>query len=90
MTMADEGPQRSFPIVDQTVIANALARLSEPPHVHRWEILGVWRPPQPAHPRMQANAITIVLLRCRVCNWPETSELSGVWSEERVREGYRP
>jgi hypothetical protein len=88
--MAEEGSQPRFPIVDQTVIANALARLTEPPHVHRWEILGIQRPARRApHPRIPDSNTTIVLLRCRTCNWPETSELDGMWTEEQVREGYR-
>lgn len=80
-----------FPILDQTVLANALRRMSEVPHVHMWEILGVWSPAQPnapVHPRVaasRASSITVVLLRCRTCNWPETSELDGIWTEEQIR-----
>jgi hypothetical protein len=78
--------ERRFPIVDSTVIANALRRLTEPPHVHIWDILGVSPvPARPIHPRIQAPNTTIVLLRCRTCNWPETSELDGVWTEEQIR-----
>jgi hypothetical protein len=63
----------------------ALQKLTELPHVHKWDILGVWRPTRPAHPRMPNSNTTTVLLRCRVCNWPETSELNGMWTEDQIR-----
>lgn len=66
--------------------------LSDKYHVHRWDILGV-KPEASAaiHPRMNFRPFTVVLVRCRECGWPETTELDGLWTEAqitaKIREG---
>lgn len=65
-------------------------------HFHRWEIMGIWRPDvtrpsgRPVHPRMAEVAeaerpITIALLKCRECDWPETVVLDGAWTLAQVK-----
>jgi hypothetical protein len=58
-------------------------------HVHMWEILDVWRPATEAyHPRIPQSQVTIVLIKCRTCELPQTVELQGVWSLGQVLKGY--
>lgn len=54
-------------------------------HVHNWDILGV-KPetPRNIHPRDTRGAYTIVLVRCKECNWPETTELDGLWTKDQI------
>jgi hypothetical protein len=75
-------------IAEYAVIA--FQRIARNAHVHVWDIIEVWQPPRPPHPRMMADRITIVLVRCRTCDLPETVELSGNWTlEEITRKGER-
>lgn len=56
------------------------------PHVHRWDILGIWTPPgRPVHPRDTSTAYTVVLIKCRECDLPDTTSLDGTWTEEQIR-----
>lgn len=60
------------------------------PHLHVWDILGVRNPPAPrvpVHPRMTdyPTHITIVLIRCQECNFPQTIELDGLWTESQIK-----
>jgi hypothetical protein len=57
---------------------------AQPEHVHMWEILERWSPAEPAHPRLRAERVTYVLVRCKTCDLPQTVELSGVWTLEQL------
>lgn len=67
-------------------IAGAFREINDIPHVHRWTIIGVWRPQyQPVHPRVAEAVSTVALIRCQVCGLPETVMLKGIWSEDQLR-----
>ena len=69
------------------ILAQIIWRLTEEAHQHRWDILGVYIPPatRPIHPRLLGTeTITLVLLRCQECNWLQTIELDGHWTEEQI------
>jgi hypothetical protein len=54
-------------------------------HVHVWTILDVWRPATEAyHPRLIQSNITVVLVKCKTCELPQTIELQGVWTLEQI------
>jgi hypothetical protein len=53
-------------------------------HVHIWDILDVWSPPEVHHPRLGTERVTHVLIRCKTCNLPQTIELDGVWTLEQL------
>jgi hypothetical protein len=53
-------------------------------HVHTWDILERWSPPDAPHPRLRAERVTYVLIRCKTCNLPQTIELMGVWTLEQL------
>lgn len=72
------------PVVLAHVIAEAIRELTENQHVHRWDILDVWKRPGPAHPRVMTPE-TIVLIRCQECNIPETTSLDGSWNLDQLR-----
>ena len=58
------------------------------PHLHVWDILGVWNsiePARPAHPRNPPDRTTQVLIRCQECNFPQTVELEGIWTEAQLK-----
>jgi hypothetical protein len=56
----------------------------EPVHVHIWEILDRWSPPDAPHPRLRMERVTHVLIRCKTCNLPQTIELMGIWTLEQL------
>jgi hypothetical protein len=69
-------------------IEQELQEAAQEAHVHQWAIMGVWNPPirTPIHPRLAVDMpYTVVLLKCRECEWPETTQLEGVWTEDQVR-----
>lgn len=49
-------------------------------HVHQWEILDTWEPVFQSHPQLRTPTFTVVLVRCRVCEIPQTIELKGKWT----------
>jgi len=54
-------------------------------HIHRWEILDIWFPIEyPPHPRIKQEKQTVILIRCRTCELPQTVELQGTWTMEQV------
>ena len=53
-------------------------------HYHVWDILGIYKPPGPVHPRA-IRQTTIVLLRCSGCNLPDTIDLDGQWTIDQIR-----
>jgi hypothetical protein len=54
-------------------------------HVHTWDILDVWRQSERQyHPQIQPRPITVVLVKCKTCELPQTIELQGVWSLEQL------
>jgi hypothetical protein len=58
---------------------------SKPEHVHVWNILDVWQPStQGYHPRIAPTDMTVVLIRCRTCELPQTIELRGIWTLEQI------
>jgi len=61
--------------------------IAENSHIHRWDIIGVWKPNRPVHPRIQDGVITVVLVKCSECGLPQTVNLGGDWSEEQVKAG---
>ena len=72
------------------VFRQALAAIAQDAHVHVWDILDIKRTSpagRPAHPRMPMATETIVLIRCRGCNLPESVSLDGDWTEEQIRKG---
>jgi len=79
-------PPADSPVVFAHVIAEAIRDLMEN-HIHRYDILDVYKPPAPAriHPLMPAPVpVTIVLLRCQECVMPDTISLQGEWTLEQV------
>jgi hypothetical protein len=56
-----------------------------PAHVHIWDILDVQIPDKTLyHPRLNQTAITVVLIRCKECDLPQTIELQGTWTLEQI------
>jgi hypothetical protein len=56
-----------------------------PAHVHVWDILEAQnQAPQMLHPRLANSPITLVLVRCKECNLPQTVELPGTWTLEQI------
>jgi len=56
-----------------------------PSHVHKWNVLDVWHPtPGLVHPRIKQEYQTFVLIRCDVCQIPQTIELKGTWTMEQI------
>ena len=53
-------------------------------HVHKWETLDIWHPVFSNHPQLRTPAVTIVLVRCRVCEIPQTIELKGTWTLQQI------
>jgi hypothetical protein len=54
-------------------------------HVHIWGILDVWQQPERQyHPQIRPRDITVVLIRCKDCNFPQTIELQGTWTLEQL------
>jgi len=79
-------PPADSPVVLAHIIAEAIRDLTENTHIHTWDILGVQNPPKrPIHPRNTVWPTTIILIRCRECNLPQTEELDGTWTEEQVK-----
>lgn len=69
-------------------LGNTAARvLGGSNHEHEWEIVDTWRPAStPVHPRMQADVpSTFVLVVCKICHFPQTTELDGKWTTDQVR-----
>lgn len=65
--MEDEKPQEELPGIPNE-------------HVHIWDILDSQLPQSPIHhPRIGATVVTLVLVRCKTCNLPQTVELEGRW-----------
>lgn len=89
-------PETVTPTTLAHVIAEAVRDIAEgmPQHEHEWDILGVWKPPtgnRPRHPLLPPNLpITIALIRCLHCGYPQTIELDGDWDESLLVEGGRP
>lgn len=69
--MEDKQPQEETPVDNE--------------HVHIWNILEVQIPQAPVHhPRIGATKVTIVLIKCKVCNLPQTIELDEHWTLEQI------
>jgi hypothetical protein len=74
------------PVVLAHVIAEAIRDIAVPQHEHKWRFRGVWYPPPGiAHPLVQSQAFTVVLVRCRICKVPEAITLTGKWTAEQIR-----
>jgi hypothetical protein len=84
--MAEDAPSdaEAFQRIAEHIIG-AFQVMASNAHVHMWDILGVKLPASPIHPRMPASSTTTVLLKCRGCQWPATTELDGIWTKEQVR-----
>lgn len=90
-----ETPEGWPAVGDPAVLVEATRKLYEDvfskatsnAHVHQWDIIGVWTPPNRAiHPRDSLTLYTVVLIKCNKCGWPETINLEGIWSEDKIRE----
>ena len=53
-------------------------------HEHHWDVIDTQLPEGPFHPRLQGYT-TIALIRCDICQLPQTLVLSGKWNREQVR-----
>jgi hypothetical protein len=62
----------------------AIRSLAANAHNHQWDVIDVWSPPAPVHPRDRNVSVTHVLIKCVGCGMPATTELDGRWTLTQI------